>query len=629
MACSFCSAECEGNVCENCAKERRCRCAHCRKWGVRSVEIKKYGTNLFCKECSENVLAKCCSCGKKRHRGEMSTTKNGKVCQVCYNKLELKQCSQCGIYVERKEWDVVMPTLATREYFIGHRIESSSSCVCQTCAEVVIQKHPPISGRCTCCDAIGRQVNPFTDRERNITHLCDRHMQMVRKCCVCSGDTFHDLCENCRDSHVNCRECGKFFKKDGNDLCIECRGKAGKCPCCEQEAILKHKSIEGFVVCRRCHSNYMRTCAMCKKQSMFARTSGVCPKCRHENRMPLMEAYNYSPPIFIKKGEGTMFFGVENELSFPTTKYQEQALIYAATKFNPLDMYTQHDGSVVNGVECVVHPRTYEWYLENDKFVENMFLSGCQQHSSAGMHVHMSRSGFTRTTLLKFMTFIAVHKEFINHVAERQPDEGGRSWKNTPTSILRQKAKGIDVQDKYVDVNIKHRETIEVRIFAGAVESTRFYKNLQFCHALWSWCCSCKLSDIKYLSKFYEYVKHNYGILWDHIKSKEPIDVDDITFKQKGIYKYLRQLPRYRYGRTGNAEIDSGRQPMLVYNEVDGVSYCRSLLGNEYMFLNSELSDIITYRAAPPPPPIFTNGTVFSTDWTGMMVATIPTSNEE
>ena len=71
-----------------------------------------------------------------------------------------------------------------------------------------------------------------------------------------------------------------------------------------------------------------------------------------------------------------------------------------------------------------------------------------------------------------------------------------------------EKAKGGRVDPhKYVDVNLQHGPSIELRIFAGVVDFPSLLKNIEFCHALYEFSRDAHRDDAFKVTKFIEHVE--------------------------------------------------------------------------------------------------------------------------
>ena len=152
-----------------------------------------------------------------------------------------------------------------------------------------------------------------------------------------------------------------------------------------------------------------------------------------------------------------------------------------------------NDGSIDgDGFEIISAPATHNYHLTAwDKFFNNgaKYVRGWKE-KSCGMHVHLSRNAFeNKYHLMKFVTFInhRRNEDFITNVA-------GRSA-NTYCAIKHKNynKRALEFNNRYQAVNLENRNTIEVRIFQSNVAKKGFFKNLEFCVALFEYTKHCSI----------------------------------------------------------------------------------------------------------------------------------------
>jgi len=122
----------------------------------------------------------------------------------------------------------------------------------------------------------------------------------------------------------------------------------------------------------------------------------------------------------------------------------------------------------------------------------------------------LSKKFFDRPTLYKFIKFIYDYDRFIIKIAERSPVRGQCDKLPHKEYIVRfamNKKNEQDV-DKHTQVNLKHKETVEIRIFAQATSSSVFKKNIQFCVSLAYFCKDTAFKRVN-LNNFVSYVFKN------------------------------------------------------------------------------------------------------------------------
>ncbi len=225
------------------------------------------------------------------------------------------------------------------------------------------------------------------------------------------------------------------------------------------------------------------------------------------------------------KPETNLYFGVELETALPETSDIRNYL--CDIKFITL----AHDCSIETvdphqfDAELRFHPATWLWWMKHRMKLSSLLLhlksngGDTGSHINCGMHVHFS-AVLDTTHLINVMHFIYTHQTEIcnwserstnsmsqysrfnlpNTLAEKDKDgniipENGRcmcqqcrdnrhirlgyTYTRLDTSI-RDSIAARFPRDHYNAVNITQHDTVEVRIFAGTLDPTRFFANLEF-----------------------------------------------------------------------------------------------------------------------------------------------------
>lgn len=208
-----------------------------------------------------------------------------------------------------------------------------------------------------------------------------------------------------------------------------------------------------------------------------------------------------------------LYLGIELEVEFNgvQTKTVAKCIEDVSSKW----WYPKHDGSLKRGVEFVTHPVTYDWIVEHRNDISTK-LNTIKSYGgrgwepgTAGIHVHMSKSSFTKKQLWNFQRLIYYYPDFIRKLS-------GKTWqaiddwsdmtiedkldlelkaktKSNPQR-LRDKCYGWYVEngweyqrpshpDKYIAVNLMNKHTVEVRIFRSSLNPSTFLRAIEFCVA--------------------------------------------------------------------------------------------------------------------------------------------------
>jgi hypothetical protein len=250
----------------------------------------------------------------------------------------------------------------------------------------------------------------------------------------------------------------------------------------------------------------------------------------------IINSYSYKPkPEFnFIKGEdkNSLFFGIELEIENEENKISNKR---AAQKIDEIlsddIVYLKSDGSLCNGFEIVTHPMSFSFIKSiPEKFslmLEYLKNNGFRSYNSTtcGMHIHISKENFTTWQLFRFMSFFNDNKEFIVKLSQRDESKL-KKWASLSDenkdelvykTISAKKCK--DNFSRYSAINLCNDKTIEIRIFRGTLAQGSFFKNIEFCQALFEY---TRDNSTVTLQGFKEYVanKKEFKNLAQFIKLK-------------------------------------------------------------------------------------------------------------
>lgn len=355
-------------------------------------------------------------------------------------------------------------------------------------------------------------------------------------------------------------EFGEFVEADPDVQLIE-RPHAVHCDTCNEG---------GIKACDRCGDQWV----VWKLRKMIWRGDEmtVCPKCVQAKRV--IKAYDYAvkPQFAYASAEPTLskmlHYGVEIEMEYikglmdgdaPHLERQGQRIM----DWWPNDFcYIKHDGTLEYGYEAVTHPFTWGWFQENkDKWIEFLlwlrelgfkanYYSPRKEKYTCGMHVHMSKDGFSRMHLYKFVHFMYKKstRPFVNAIAER----AGSQYADFQVADAKYAHRvGKDKKNasgkRHSAINLlgghahehgrapKECQTCEVRIFQGYLEPVKFFKNMEFLQSLYEF-TACHSPREMQLKKYLEYLvlkPNKFPALLNFIKYNKDIN---------GSYAYVRKL---------------------------------------------------------------------------------------
>tara|TARA_Y100000310_G_scaffold339816_1_gene433687 strand:- start:3093 stop:4793 length:1701 start_codon:yes stop_codon:yes gene_type:complete len=326
------------------------------------------------------------------------------------------------------------------------------------------------------------------------------------------------------NSSSGCSDCDyiEYDNEDGSDyLCyIEC-ADGYVCESCR----------DNYYVCNGCdeyvHSDYVNW----NEES----DTSYCESCYENNDDSAnIHSYNYTPNYlkFYDYVNGKMkavhdyrktkvpYYGAELEVECKTNDrvyYVKDISRYGGE--HEKYFYCKQDGSLNHGFEICFMPMTF-YAIKNldlyDSILKHRGRSQLQSYNTdtCGMHIHINREAFSDHHLFKFISFVHEFKSLIYLISQRKRvrelnsfskfNNGfkDRAKKEMVDSIKSKKRfiatnKGVSEKpatkyhstttygDKYVPVNLQHRETIEVRIFKGNLMENSIRKNFEFVDCLY------------------------------------------------------------------------------------------------------------------------------------------------
>ncbi|MHA2063937.1 MAG: hypothetical protein ACXABY_06085 [Candidatus Thorarchaeota archaeon] len=458
--------------------------------------------------------------------------------------VDMIYCADCGSLHEQKELD-------------GDELP-----ICQTCFNNYYI-------RCNVCGELKNShgsVNyqPEFDFEKwsrgnrnDIKRICRRcYVEQFMKCSKCRMPITDEqwinvslLSGHRHETHVVNMMLDDEPAPDANILFIE-RPHVVVCPTCNQNAVGQ---------CDRCGDDVL------KWQRRKIRWQGdvimVCRTCYEARRV--IKAYDYAvrPKFRYAESEPTLasmlYYGVEIEMEYNTTRMDAPPLEergQAIMDWWPNDFcYIKHDGTLEYGYEAVTHPFSWGWFMENrNKWIDFLswlreigfkahYYSDAKGKYTCGLHVHMSKDGFSRMHLYKFVHFMYKKstRPFINAIAERTGSQyADFQVADSKYAVQVGKDKKNASGKRHSAINLmgghahehgrapEECQTCEIRIFQGFLEPVKFLKNMEFLHSLYEFTAQHSPRDMQ-LKKYLEYLllkPNRFPALLDFIKYNEDIN---------------------------------------------------------------------------------------------------------
>lgn len=208
-----------------------------------------------------------------------------------------------------------------------------------------------------------------------------------------------------------------------------------------------------------------------------------------------------------------LYIGMELETESCSDKYRKGAeLVYE--KWGEDFVYLKHDGSLSHGFEIVTHPATEQYY---SKQVDWEAISGLSNlgfkawnRRSCGLHLHLSRSAFLgHKHLFKFFYLIYKNSHQMIQFAGRQSgfasfeighflnrihdwdanDVGGVTFMD----MAKSKSSNMN---RYCAVNLRNRNTIELRFFRPSLRPDTVIAAIQMADALYNYTATLPTVDV-------------------------------------------------------------------------------------------------------------------------------------
>lgn len=234
---------------------------------------------------------------------------------------------------------------------------------------------------------------------------------------------------------------------------------------------------------------------------------------RYGSRGRELHSYDYRPELTFYKADDdphpTTFYGIEIEMTSDCSS-AEMRYIRDAGKREAL-FYAKSDGSV-DGFELNVHPVTWAWASENFPWimVEKLEeLGSSVLPESNGIHVHVSRAGFTNAThQFRWMKFFYRNQRNVERIAGRRASswasfreshrstqkahalnqmkqrghtartEEWRTRRYADPAITRPRSPVMEYDEttdnRYSAINTTNSATLEVRVFASTTDPHAF-----------------------------------------------------------------------------------------------------------------------------------------------------------
>ena len=349
-------------------------------------------------------------------------------------------------------------------------------------------------------------ITSYTD------YVCSDCVQICDRCDDVGSvnDSFHTVdgdytwCEACVDRRAYfCDNCNEY-NSDGS-LYIQDRGENW---------------------CNICTDNYTSWCEDC--DAYFADGCDSCMDNTDDYGNRIIHDYTYRPDAKFHSTDKNerLYFGLEIEVEDPRTL--SESARYAHQLEGMELAYLKHDGSLSCGYEIVTHPMSHDFFKNEADDLWNT-LEHLRTHykvkswdtSTCGLHIHISRTGFNGGGHMhRFLNLIYSNREFYQRLAGREEsrwasfddifsqevlrdtdgspvvDEDGFRQYYSKRNIA-SKLRGGSQSERYSAVNTRNRETLEIRIFKGTVNTNTIKSHIDLAHASVEYTRTLTVRDIR------------------------------------------------------------------------------------------------------------------------------------
>lgn len=202
----------------------------------------------------------------------------------------------------------------------------------------------------------------------------------------------------------------------------------------------------------------------------------------------LIKEYMFTQKVSFKKLDDesmdNLFFGLEIEIDGGGDSKEKAKDVLDILGDN--NCILKPDGSLKDGFEIITEPCTFEYHksLNYEELFKKLKILGYEEKKSMGLHIHINKNFFgdninTQDFCISKMIFIVTkYWDYVEKIARRSDNEYARKF-NMSNSFFDLYTQAIR-RGKYACVNLKHKNTIEFRMFSGTLNYLNLFANLEF-----------------------------------------------------------------------------------------------------------------------------------------------------
>ena len=348
--------------------------------------------------------------------------------------------------------------------------------------------------------------------------------------CITSYDDY--VCNECVQICGRCDEIGSvnddFHMVDGDEMwCEPCISRrAYWCDRCEEYnsncAIYIYDRSEHW--CRPCADDTY-FCEDC--DNYYADGCDSCSDNTDDYGNRIIHDYSYRPDAIFHSTDKNerLYFGIEVEVE--DSRDLSESSSYAHRLEGMELAYLKHDGSLSCGYEIVTHPMSHDYYKNQAsdlwdtlEHLRTYYKVKSWDTSTCGLHIHISRTGFNGGGHMhRFLNLIYSNADFYSILAGREQsrwasfddivsnqimyDENGNyalnehgDYKYITKRDIASKLQGYNTE-RYSAVNTRNRETLEIRIFKGTVNTNTIKSHIDLAHASVEYTRNLTVRDVR------------------------------------------------------------------------------------------------------------------------------------
>lgn len=264
---------------------------------------------------------------------------------------------------------------------------------------------------------------------------------------------------------------------------------------------------------------------------------GIAEANKKSNEKTYINMYSYIPEKFSfhkVNDEESLYMGVELEVDCGGKDEDNAKYVYDFMNTDIDNIYCKHDGSLSSGFEIVTQPCTLDYHksLPYEELFNWLTKHKYRSHdtTTCGMHVHINRDYFGTDKLSqdlcisKVLYLFEKYWDKVELIARRKSNRYARRFRleedETPIDLYAKSQSS----DKYGAINLKHKNTVEIRIFKGTLNYNTYICTLEFVGIMAKIAKETDIYEIQFVT-------------WDKIKERFSDRLNSYVFEREDIKK--------------------------------------------------------------------------------------------